>query len=645
MIVGAIAAFSAAIVAASAVVKVHTTYQKLMKIETLANSAAFKAAGTTAVGFGTALGGLMIAQTLAPLINNLTGATGRAETAFKKTGAAINDFNKDTGTSQEVLTEFINTAQAELRKFDPMGAIGDVATFKYFGREFQLVAGDIKLDIEVMDKTFKGFADASPEYAQSIVNAMKAQLAITDPTSRAYKDLQDAIARYEGQLRTAKGAQDALNGAIASTPRVIPLTGALARLESQTQREFKARQASADALQDWNTKANAAFSSASKAAESTKTAKEKLEEFTGALRTNFDAQRSLTSAQRNKISADNALKSAIESTAKAQDYFNKVSKGFAPNSKEAIDATERYADATRRLRDANIRLRDATESQTDAEKELIRLRQITANAEDVADAERNLERSKYRVEEANFAVTDAEAKLAELRADPKASAIDIRRAEIDLAEAKLAVKDSVRAVADAEAQLASEVNRKATAEEIADAERDLQKAKMQVADATEEVEDATKNEIVAQAFLNEILYGAKEGTDAYRDALDELTQAKESEEGARRAVAEAILAEAEATLSLAKAIDELNTVQAKTPAGIVRRGQEQLAGISTTNPALGLLNTTGGGQGDTTNFNMTVNAGMGTDADQVAREIIDVLKSYERANGVIPLITEYQVAI
>lgn len=644
VIVGAIAAFSAAIVAASAVVKVHTTYQKLMKIETLANSAAFKAAGTTAVGFGTALGGLMIAQTLAPLINNLTGATGRAETAFKKTGAAINDFNKDTGTSQEVLTEFINTAQAELRKFDPMGAIGDVATFKGFGREFQLVAGDIKLDIEVMDKTFKGFADASPEYAQSIVNAMKAQLAITDPTSRAYKDLQDAIARYEGQLRTAKGAQDALNGAIANTPRVIPLTGALARLESQTQREFIARQTSANALQDWNTKANAAFSSASKAAESTKTAKEKLEEFTGALRANFDAQRSLTSAQRNKISADNALKSAIESTAKAQDYFNKVSKGFARDSKQAIDATERYEDATRRLRDANIRLRDATESQTDAEKELIRLRQITANAEDVADAERNLERSKYRVEEANFAVTDAEAKLAELRADPKASAIDIRRAEIDLAEAKLAVKDSVRAVADAEAQLANEVNRKATAEEIADAERDLQKAKMQVADATEEVEDATKNEIVAQAFLNEILYGAKEGTDAYRDALDELTKAKESEEGARRAVAEAILAEAEATLSLAKAIDELNKVQAKTPAGIVRRGQKQLEGISTANPALAMLNNSADGQNTTTNLNFTVNAGVGTDKDEVARYFLDVMKGYERANGFLPLTVQNVVA-
>jgi hypothetical protein len=644
VIVGAIAAFSAAIIAASAVIKVHTTYQKLMGIEVVKNSAIFKGATTAAVGFGGALGTLMVAQALAPLINNLTGATGRADEAFKKTAASVDAFAKNAGSAEQVLRDFINTAQKDLQKFDPIGTIGDVATFENFGREFKLLADGVKLDIEAMDETFKRFASESPEVAGQIVNAMKAQLAVTDPTSRAYKDLQAAIARYEGQVRTATAAQNALNGVIANTPRVIPLTGALARLEAQTQREFIARQTSSNALQEWNDKAKETYSGAQKAAAATQTAKEKLEEFTGALRTNYDAQRSLSSAERNRVSANNALKAAIDSTAKAQTYFNNVSKGFPRDSKEAIDATERYADANRRLRDSNIRLREATENQTNAEKELIRLRQITANAEDVADAERNLERSKYRVEEANFAVTDAEAKLAELRADPKASAIDIRRAEIDLAEAKLAVKDSVRAVKEAEQELNNQVNRKATAEEIAEAERDLQKAKMQVVDATEEVENATANEIKAQEVLNEILHGAKEGTDAYREALDELTRAKETEEGARLAVAEAILAEATATLSLAKAVDELNAVQAKTPAGMVRRGQERLAGVSTSNPALGILNS-GGGQGNTTNFNMTVNAGMGTDADQVAREIIDVLKSYERANGVIPLITEYQVAV
>lgn len=645
IIVGAIAAFSAAIIAASTVVKVHTTYQKLMKIETLANSVAFKSAGTAAIGFGSALGGLMILEALSPLVNKLTGATGRAEEAFKKTGNALNEFNKGTGNSEQVLREFINTVQAEFMKFDPLGQLASTLKGESFGREFQILSDDIKIDIEFMDKAFKKFADTSPEYAASIIAAMKAQLAVTDPASRAYKDLQDAVARYEKQLRIATGAQEAFNGAVANTPRVIPLTGALAKLESQTQREFLARQASAGALEEWNAKANAAFQSTRSGASAVQTAKEKLETFTSALRTNYDAQRSLTDAQRNRIAANKALDVAVANTTKAQDYFNRVVRGFPKDSKEAIAATERYSDAQKRLRDANIRLQDATLNQQKAEKELARLRAITADPESVADAERSLERSKYGVEEANFAVTEAEQKLAELRADPEASAVEIRRAEIDLAQAKLAVKDSVRQVQEAEATLAREVNRKASAEEIAAAERDLERAKLGVVDATEDVKDATQEQFVSQAILNQVLNGATEETDAYKDALRELNDAKEDEEDARRRVADAILNEANATLTLAKAIEELNKVKGQTPAAIVARGTQQLAGISTDNPALDILNQTGGGTTNGNTYNVEVNAGMGTDADTVARQIIDVLKGYERANGYVPIVSEYSAFV
>ncbi len=645
IIVGAIAAFSAAIIAASTVVKVHTTYQKLMKIETLANSVAFKSAGTAAIGFGSALGGLMILEALSPLVNKLTGATGRAEEAFKKTGNALNEFNKGTGNSEQVLREFINTVQAEFMKFDPLGQLASDLKGEGFGREFQILSDDIKIDIEFMDRAFKKFADTSPEYAASIIAAMKAQLAVTDPASRAYKDLQDAVARYEKQLRIATGAQQAFNNSVANTPRVIPLTGALAKLESQTQREFLARQASAGALEEWNAKANAAFQSTRSGASAVQTAKEKLETFTSALRTNYDAQRSLTDAQRNRIAANKALDVAVANTAKAQDYFNRVLRGFPKDSKEAIAATERYSDAQKRLRDANIRLQDATLNQQKAEKELVRLRAITADPESVADAERSLERSKYGVEEANFAVTEAEQKLAELRANPEASAVEIRRAEIDLAQAKLAVKDSVRQVQEAEATLAREVNRKASAEEIAAAERDLERAKLGVVDATEDVNDATQEQFVSQAILNQVLNGATEETDAYKDALRELNDAKEDEEDARRRVADAILNEANATLTLAKAIEELNKVKGQTPAAIVARGTQQLAGISTSNPALDILNQTGDGTTNGNTYNVEVNAGMGTDADTVARQIIDVLKGYERANGYVPIVSEYSAFV
>lgn len=647
IIVGAIAAFSAAIIAASTVIKVHTTYQKLMKIETLQSALAFRTAEGSVTKFGAVVSGLAkgaavlgLAETIFAIGNAATGASRKIDEASKKTIIAIgNQTNGIIQNNEEVVSNFANTA----RKIQDQLRLQDV--FNEFGRDFQLVVGGVKVNIEAADEAFTNFLNTDIGAAQGIVNAMKAQLAVTDPASRAYKDLQDAIARYEGQVRTATGAQNALNGAIANTPRVIPLTGALARLESQTQREFIARQASAGALEEWNAKANAAFQSTRSGASAVQTAKEKLEAFTSALRSNYDAQRSLTDAQRNRIAANKALDVAVANTTKAQDYFNRVVRGFPKDSKEAIAATERYSDAQKRLRDANIRLQDATLNQQKAEKELARLRAITADPESVADAERSLERSKYGVEEANFAVTEAEQKLAELRADPEASAVEIRRAEIDLAQAKLAVKDSVRQVQEAEATLAREVNRKASAEEIAAAERDLQRAKMGVVDATEDVKDATQEQLVSQAFLNQVLKGASQDTDAYKDALKELNDAKNDEEDARRRVADAILNEAEATLSLAKAVEELNKVKGQTPAAIVSRGTQQLAGVSTANPALDILNQTGAGTTNANTYNMTVNAGMGTDADTVARQIIDVLKGYERANGYVPIVSEYSAFV
>jgi hypothetical protein len=200
-------------------------------------------------------------------------------------------------------------------------------------------------------------------------------------------------------------------------------------------------------------------------------------------------------------------------------------------------------------------------------------------------------------------------------------------------------------VQEAEATLAKEVNRKASAEEIAAAERDLQQAKMGVVDATEAVQDATKEQLFAQTILNQVLNGATEETDAYKDALKELTDAKDDEEEARRRVADAILAEANATLSLAAAIEELNKVKAQTPANIVRKGTAQLAGIATDNPALDILNQTQGNGADNTTVNVQVNAGMGTDGDAVARQIIDVLKGYERANGYVPIVSEYSAFV
>jgi hypothetical protein len=438
----------------------------------------------------------------------------------------------------------------------------------------------------------------------------------------------------------AKGATD---GAEETKDEVARLTTALILFQKATTAEGEARLASKDALTKWNKEAKEAFERTGSGSSAVKTAREQLSDYTAALTGNYDAQRQVTSATNTRISAEESLSKAVQSTRKAQEFFNNVVKGFSRDSKEAVGASKRFEDSQKRLRNANISQRDAVLDLMDAEKELQRLREITADPESVADAERKLERSKFDVEEANFAVIDAEQRLAELRKDPSSSAIAIRRAEISLAEAKLAVIDSVNGVKDAETSLSNEINRAATADEIADAERNLERAKLSVEDATDAVRDATMEQAVAQSLLNEILFGATEGSDAYTEAIEALNKAKDDEKRAREGVAGAILGEAQAMLALREAIIKLNQVSKVTPQGVVSRGQSQTAGLSTSNPALAALNQINRGQNNAAPIAVTVNAGMGTDGASVGKEIVDVLAQYQRANGYLPLITQ-QVA-
>lgn len=448
---------------------------------------------------------------------------------------------------------------------------------------------------------------------------------------------------------SAKKAEEATMGAVGAVSRLNNSTGGfdvrpLMKFEAAIKAEGAARMLSANALEEYNKRIAEQMRGTGGASATVVTAAEQMKNYTQALRGNYDAQRSMTSATNTRIAAEGSLSKAVGNTARAQAFFNQVVKGFPRDSREAIDATRRLETSQRRLRDATTQQADAVRDLQTAEKKLRDLREITADPESVADAERKLQRAKFGVEEANFAVTDAEAELAKLRSDPASSATEIRRAEIRVAEAKLAVTDAVNSVKTAELQLNGEINRKATAEQIADAERDLERAKRGVDDATEAVRDATLEEAVSQAFLNQVINGATESTDAYREALDALNTAKDEEAEARKNVAQALLDEASASLALRDAIIELRKVTAATPASVVSRGQDILAGVSTNNPALATLNTVAG-QGNAAPISVTVHTGIGGDGQTVAREIIDVLKQYERMNGYVPIVSEYSAFV
>ncbi len=380
-------------------------------------------------------------------------------------------------------------------------------------------------------------------------------------------------------------------------------------------------------------------------AKTVKTAKEKLKEYTDALKGVLSAEKSITSTSKDSQRARDDLTKATQRVTAAQAKFNQVTRGYGADSKEALDAMRKVQDAAKRLRDANLSQQDAVRSLAAAEKKLADLRALRADPEDVSAAERKVERSKYSTEEAVFRVSEAEAELAKVRLDPESNAVDIRRAEIALAEAKLSVTDSTLAQRDAEKDLAKLRDLAASPTELADAERELEKAKYAVEDATQAVKDATIEQSVAQVFYTEIVDGAKEGSEAYTEALKDLRDAQEAERDASEKVTDQLWREWEATNALREAKEKLAEVGKEVGGGIVTRAtqrfQESLPTVATT----GFTPVDQRTMPDVVTITNNINAGIGADSREIAQVIVDSLRDYERSNGFIPVTAQYAIAI
>lgn len=239
---------------------------------------------------------------------------------------------------------------------------------------------------------------------------------------------------------------------------------------------------------------------------------------------------------------------------------------------DAAKALETYISAMRAATSASKAVSDAQKAVTKSQSDLVKAtaevakaqakfdqitkgygkgsRQATDSERERAKAQRDLERAGYGLEGAVQAVKDAEQKLKDLRADPETTPEMIRAAEIALAEAKLSV-----------------------------------------ADATDAQIDATETLAIAEQKLDEIVNGAKQGSETYRDALRELTDAKDREVEATDRVTDAIERETEAKEKLAEANRKLAQVRKETDDAIEVKGDAIIAGGGTT----GGGDTTGGG--------------------------------------------------
>jgi hypothetical protein len=224
---------------------------------------------------------------------------------------------------------------------------------------------------------------------------------------------------------------------------------------------------------------------------------------------------------------------------------------FSQKVGKMVDVMRGATSAQRSLRDATKATQDAQAQQAQATANLSRAqanfdritrglgaaaRESQDQATAVGRAQREQERSAYALEAALFAIQDAERSLAVLRQDPTATPRQIREAEIALAESKLAL-----------------------------------------ADRTDEQRQATQALSDAELRYDEIVNGAKVGSDAYAAALDELNAAKRDLEQATDAVADAILRERDAVLALAEAEEKLAEARRKSGKKVVGAAAARVA--------------------------------------------------------------------
>ena len=352
------------------------------------------------------------------------------------------------------------------------------------------------------------------------------------------------------------------------------------------------------------------------------------------------AQKNLDTLRKSEHKDLVALKAATDTLSAAQGNLalitgDKKTGGVSKSVETAREKIKKFTDALRDATSAQKSLQSATKATINAQGDLAEAntnlvlaqkefnqivsgygkdsKQASDKQEKLDEAQRDVERSAYGIEEAIFAVRDAEAALAKARLDPDSNAQTIREAEISLAKAKLAVKD-----------------------------------------AEDRQRDATVSLNKAQEELNETVDGAKKGSDAYEEILKKVNDAKKAQKDAIDTVVEAQERERDAILKVAEAQRELNDLEREYGKLLLDRAKQKFDAFGQTvlpsatampqvtfpsSPNMTLPPDFISDQRilpDTT-VNFTVNAGVGTDKDEVARFFLDVMKSYERANGVIPL--------
>lgn len=717
VLVGAVGLLSAAILAATAVIKLHALAQALMKIKIVETIAATNAASIAMTAFKAAMTGLLAAGVFAAVFSGLSAianaakdADGKIDNAGKSMTIALSKFAQIATPAVLDVKKVIGDFQILAAQMESKSNFSDLWTS--WGKEIDLFGSGAVLDIESFDKAFKKVMETSPQAAQQLVRALEAQLSNVPKTSQAYADLTMLIDRYRTQVNLTTDAQNALNAGFVNTLTLADVvrntinTGIQAKYD-----DMRMNNANADTLKKFQREVHGLSSAVGKA---TKSIKDRLGDYRQAVEGLGNAKQSLVDASQAVVDAQqkvkdsaNAVTQAERNAKKAADELADAVKGVAKAQEATKTARSNYASSLADTAKAQAKLKTATQSVAEAQEAFNAAvrgygagsKQGKTASRQLADAQQQTEQSAYDLEKAQFAIIDAEAELAEIRADAEATPQAIREAEIALAEAKLGLVDAQERQVDSQDGLTAATDHynqmlngvRADSEIYKDLLADLNAAKQAEQEAIEAVSAAREREADMLAKIQEALDGEAEAAKRVEDAKWNLAEAERDIEAAKRDQAAAIrdvaraqLDEAKALYEVAKAQREVNEARNAAPAPGVARIDAEFAAIAalieatdasstsaTANegsngtrgssgffevamlakggvvmsPTAAIVGEAGpeavvpldriGGLGTT--INVTVNAGMGANGDQVGKAVVDALRQYQRHNGAIPI--------
>lgn len=591
-----VAVLAAGILLATGYIKVMALHKQLLEVQSYKTATAMLTSSKAAQAFGMALkgvGGVLavvgIAEALFAIGNAASGANRKIDEAAQ--GMLISLAALRAGSKQDttdVVNDFVLLASEINSKLKMSDVFGD------FGREFQLTIGGAKVDIEDFDEAFKRTMESSPAAAAALVQALKDQLAVTDPTSRAYVDLSDAVARYSRQVALAKGAQDALNTGFANMLTLADVVRNTINTATQAKYDdLRMNNANAESLKKFQKEVHGLTSALGGA---TKAVKDRLGDYRSSMESLQSAKRALTDATQAVVDAQQKVADSAHAVTIAERGVKKATDDVATavaNVAKAQDATKaaraNHLDSIKQTAKAQDKLTAATKSVAEAQEAFNAAvrgygagsKQGKDAARQLADAQQENERSALDLETAQFAVTKAEQDLVAVRNDAESTAQDVREAEIDLAMAKLAVIDAQERQVDATDGLTAATDHydqmlngvRKDSELYKDLLADLNAAKQAEKDAIDAVSDAREREAEMLGKISESLQGEADAAKAVEDAKFALAEAerdvaaaKRDQAAAVRDVAKAQLDEATALYEVAKAQREVNTARNLAPA-------------------------------------------------------------------------------